>query len=242
MFSGCDLNRQRQTVDVTGYLGESVVLPCSCTEPLAKPDQIKWKFIENIDEEIYPSEHSERYKNGRKLLNQTNPGNLSLHLSSLTKEDQGVYQCFVSSNNYIYIRLHVEEKPQVHTIYSSTYQPSQQTHELKTTQQPEGTLTHQPHQYVVILIAVFVSVLLLALLVIFIMRSGKRSEKLDSDWPVATLRGDIKMISDTTELIQALEYEDEYSAVFLIKTASTPAAILNAEIENTEYTNTEYVQ
>ncbi|XP_073711521.1 polymeric immunoglobulin receptor-like [Misgurnus anguillicaudatus] len=200
---GCDLNRRTHTVEVTGYLGESVVLPCSCTEPLAKPDQIKWKFIE-INEEIYPSEHSERYKNRRKLINQTTPGNLSLHLLSLTKEDQGDYQCYVSSNNYIYIRLHVEEKPQVHTIYSSTHQPSQQTHELKTTQQPEDTITHQPHQYVVILIAVFVSVLLLAilaLLVIFIMRSGKRSEKLDSDWPVATLRGDIRVTSDAAELI-----------------------------------------
>ncbi|XP_073722064.1 polymeric immunoglobulin receptor-like [Misgurnus anguillicaudatus] len=104
--TGCDLNRRTHTVEVTGFLGESVVLPCSCTESLAKPDQIKWTFVKN-DEEIYPSEHIERYKNRRKLINQTNPGNLSLHLSSLTKEDQGVYQCSVS-NMFIFIRLHVK--------------------------------------------------------------------------------------------------------------------------------------
>ncbi|XP_073711470.1 polymeric immunoglobulin receptor-like [Misgurnus anguillicaudatus] len=139
--TGCDLNRRTHTVYVTGYLGESVVLPCSCTEPLAKPDLI-WRFyIKRNYEEIYPSEHIERYKNRRKLLNQTNPGNLSLHLSSLTKEDKGDYQCSVSKR-FIFIRLHVEEKPQVHTIYSSTHQPSQQTHELITTQQPEDRITH----------------------------------------------------------------------------------------------------
>ncbi|XP_073711471.1 polymeric immunoglobulin receptor-like [Misgurnus anguillicaudatus] len=109
---GCDLNRRTHTVYVTGYLGESVVLPCFCTEPLAKPDQLIWSFDikSNNYEEIYPSEHIERYKNRRKLLYQTNPGNLSLHLSSLTKEDQGVYQCSVS-NGVIFIRLHVEALP-----------------------------------------------------------------------------------------------------------------------------------
>ncbi|XP_065113164.1 polymeric immunoglobulin receptor-like [Paramisgurnus dabryanus] len=141
---GCELNHSLHelTVDVTGYLGESVVLPCFCTEPLAKPDQITWKLVKNY-EEIYPSEHNERYKNRCKLLNQTNPGNLSLHLSSLTKEDQGYYECSVS-NRFIFIRLDVKEKPQVHTIYSSTHQPSQQTHKLITTQQPEDRITHQP--------------------------------------------------------------------------------------------------
>nr|XP_055041693.1 uncharacterized protein LOC129429196 [Misgurnus anguillicaudatus] len=104
---GCHLDRQGLTVDVTGYLGESVVLPCFCTESLAKPDQLKWKLVKNNYEEIYPSEHSERFKNRCKLLNQTNPGNLSLHLSSLTKEDQGDYQCFVS-NRFTFIRLHVK--------------------------------------------------------------------------------------------------------------------------------------
>nr|XP_055041691.1 uncharacterized protein LOC129429193 [Misgurnus anguillicaudatus] len=140
--TGCDLDQQTQTVEVTGYLGESVVLPCFCTESLTKPDKIIWKFIEKNYEEIYPSEHNERYKNRRKLINQTNPGNLSLHLSSLTKEDQGDYLCSVY-NSYIYIRLHIEEKPEVYTIYSSTHQPSQ--HELITTQQPENKITHQTH-------------------------------------------------------------------------------------------------
>ncbi|KAL0147606.1 hypothetical protein M9458_057088, partial [Cirrhinus mrigala] len=105
---GCDLVEKGQTVAVTGYSGESVVLPCSCTELLAKPEQIQWKyFVENEYEEIYPDEEIESYKNRVKLLNTTTPGNLSLHISALTTEDQGGYQC-VMSEQEISFRLHVE--------------------------------------------------------------------------------------------------------------------------------------
>ncbi|XP_065113163.1 uncharacterized protein [Paramisgurnus dabryanus] len=201
---GCHLV-QTQIDEVTGYLGESVVLPCSCTEPLAKPDKIKWKFYikkENY-EEIYPSEHSERYKNRCKLLNQTNPGNLSLQLSSLTKEDVGYYQCFLSSVKFAQVKLYVEEKPQVHIMYSSTYQPLQQTHEL--TQQPENKITHQTHNttlYVFILIAAFASIL------IFLVFNSCRGE------------GDkhTKVESDAPEPAREPENEDEavFSGVFYV--------------------------
>lgn len=85
-----------------------MVLPCFCTELLAKPEEIQWMYsLENTYEEIYPNEKIESHKNRVKLLNQTLPGNLSLHISGLTAEDKGVYICSVSSKQVSYI-LHVE--------------------------------------------------------------------------------------------------------------------------------------
>ncbi|XP_056619732.1 uncharacterized protein LOC130433947 [Triplophysa dalaica] len=143
---GCDMDMVRQTLEVTGYSGGSVVLPCSCTEPQAKPHQLKWTYHQGDYKELYPSEHIERYKNRVTLLNQTTPGNLSLLLSSLTKEDVGVYQCYVSSDQYTYIRLHVKEKPHVHTI--STSQPSNSLQQEDTTTQPQEKQTHHTTLYV----------------------------------------------------------------------------------------------
>ncbi|KAI7800281.1 hypothetical protein IRJ41_025807 [Triplophysa rosa] len=223
---GCDMVRPRSTLDVTGYSGESVVLPCSCTEPLAKPHQLQWTYVEN-HEEIYPSEHIERYKNRVTLLKQTTPGNLSLLVSSLTREDDGDYRCSASSDQYTFIRLHVKERPHVHTIYTSTSKPlttSKQTSELN--QQPKDPLTHQQHnmpQYVVILMVVFASVLLLALLAFIYWRwkGGKN----------------VKVTRDEPELVRELKNEDEvtYSAVVHVKRSSTPASTQNDIVDDTEY-------
>ncbi len=108
MFSGCDLVENGATVSVTGYSGESVVLPCSCTELLAKPQQIQWMYlIENRYREIYPNEQMENYKKRVKLLNPNTPGTLSLHISALTTEDQGIYQCLVPPQQVVAFRLTV---------------------------------------------------------------------------------------------------------------------------------------
>ncbi|XP_051730796.1 polymeric immunoglobulin receptor-like [Ctenopharyngodon idella] len=108
IVKGCNLVQNTKPNAVTGYAGESVVLPCSCTELLAKPEQIQWMyFVKNTYLEIYPNEKIESHKNRIKLLNQTTPGNLSLHISALTAEDQGIYYCSVSSQTVFY-RLHVE--------------------------------------------------------------------------------------------------------------------------------------
>ncbi|XP_048011281.1 polymeric immunoglobulin receptor-like [Megalobrama amblycephala] len=165
---GCNLVQNTTTkIAVTGYAGESVVLPCSCSELLAKPEQIQWMYIvEKRYKEIYPNEKTERHKNRVKLLNQTSPGNLSLHISALTAEDEGDYYCSVSSQK-VYFRLHVEvtlrtEKPHIHTSISlSTHQPSHQTQELPPPQQP-----HDTSQYLFILVAVFPLALILPFLVL----------------------------------------------------------------------------
>ncbi|XP_052441677.1 uncharacterized protein LOC127983525 [Carassius gibelio] len=104
---GCDLVENRKTLSVTGYSGESVALPCFCTELLAKPEQMQWNYLtENNYKEIYPKEQIENYKKRLKLLNPNTPGDLSLHISALRTEDRGEYQC-VSSEQVVGFRLTV---------------------------------------------------------------------------------------------------------------------------------------
>ncbi|XP_067249422.1 junctional adhesion molecule-like [Chanodichthys erythropterus] len=223
---GCDLVKNTKAViAVTGYAGESVVLPCSCSELLAKPEQIQWMYyVEKAYKEIYPNEKTERHKNRVKLLNQTSPGNLSLHISALTAEDKGDYYCSVSSQKVSY-RLYVEvtlrtEKPHIQTSISlSTLQPSHQTQELEPPQQP-----HDTSQNVFILLGVILSVLLLALLALIYWRCrGSRNVK--------------KVTRDEEELNREQDNQDDvtYSAVIHVKTAATPAHIESDPAEHTEY-------
>ncbi|XP_043075010.1 polymeric immunoglobulin receptor-like [Puntigrus tetrazona] len=159
---GCDLVKYSRTLVVTGYSGESVVLLCSCSELLAKPQQIKWVyFINNEYEEIYPNEQIENFKNRVKLLNPNTPGDLSLHISALTSKDQGHYQCVSSQqvNSFSLKVLHDEE----HIISLSTPQPSHQTQE-RPSPQPSPQTSPQTLQNVFILVAVFSVLLLLAFL------------------------------------------------------------------------------
>ncbi|XP_051730792.1 polymeric immunoglobulin receptor-like isoform X2 [Ctenopharyngodon idella] len=217
---GCNLVQNTESTNaVTGYAGESVVLPCSCTELLAKPEQIQWMYsVKNTYLEIYPNEKIESHKNRVKLLNQTTPGNLSLHISALTAEDEGDYYCSVSSQK-VFNRLHVEEKPHIHTPISlSTHQPSHQTRELTPPHQP-----HHTHQYVFILLGVILSVLLLTLLafIYWRCRGGRNVKKVTSN---EELKGEQDNPDDVT-----------YSAVVHVKTASTPAHTESNPSEHTEY-------
>ncbi|XP_048062702.1 polymeric immunoglobulin receptor-like [Megalobrama amblycephala] len=158
---GCNLVQNTKSTDeVTGYAGESVVLPCSCAELLAKPEQIQWMYlIKETYWEIYPNEKTESHKKRVKLLNQTTSGNLSLHISALTAEHAGVYYCSVSSQQVTYT-LHVEEKPHIYTPISlSIHQPSHQTQESTPPRPP-----HHTPQYIFILVAVFPLALILPFL------------------------------------------------------------------------------
>uniref|UniRef100_A0A8C1GQZ7 Ig-like domain-containing protein n=1 Tax=Cyprinus carpio TaxID=7962 RepID=A0A8C1GQZ7_CYPCA len=221
---GCDLAENRRTVAVTGYSGESVVLPCSCTELLAKPEHIQWKYFkEHQYKEIYPNKQIENYKNRVKMFNPNTPGNLSLHISALTTEDQGDYQCVVSSQQVLTVRLRVEEKTPVHTISLTTHQPSHLTQD-STTLQLELIPQHHTPQFVFILLGVFCSVLFLALLAFICWRCiGSRNAK--------------KVTTDGEELKREQDNQDDvmYSTVVHVKTASTPAHTHSDPAELTEY-------
>ncbi|MCJ8749926.1 hypothetical protein PDJAM_G00193180, partial [Pangasius djambal] len=85
---GCTLNRQ--TVTVTGYVGQSVLLPCSCSELQAKPHTFRWIFFKGSDRiKIFPKDQTNRYTDRVQLFNDHLPGNLSLLISHLTAEDGG---------------------------------------------------------------------------------------------------------------------------------------------------------
>ncbi|XP_073672729.1 V-set and immunoglobulin domain-containing protein 1 [Garra rufa] len=225
---GCDLVENRKTVAVSGYSGESVVLPCSCTELLTKPEQIKWTyFVENEYKEIYPNHQIESHKNRVKLFNPNTPGNLSLQISALTTDDQGVYQCFVSSQQLVAFRLtvlHAEGKPHVATISLTTHQPSHQTQDSSTTSEHQPTPQQNIPPYVFILLGVFFSVLLLALLAFI-------------GWRCRGGRNDKKAITHAEEQKREQDNQDDvtYSAVVHVKTPSKPAHTHNDPEEFTEY-------
>ncbi|KAF4092123.1 hypothetical protein AMELA_G00017310, partial [Ameiurus melas] len=87
---GCELVKTG-VKRVTGFTGESVVLPCVCTDLQDKPKSVQWKFNRiNYFQEIYP-EQTGHHRNRVKLVSNNAPGNLSLLISDLTEEDQGDY-------------------------------------------------------------------------------------------------------------------------------------------------------
>ncbi|XDV12808.1 hypothetical protein PO909_001381 [Leuciscus waleckii] len=135
---GCDLDQNTQRVNVTGHSGESVVLPCSCTELQDTPLQLTWTFTSlkhaTKPEEIYPNQQSKRHRGRVKLLNESSPGNLSLHISNLNTEDQGKYHCSVLHQPHINITLSVQEEFYFPSMCLSTHKPVKHTEESKTTQ------------------------------------------------------------------------------------------------------------
>ena len=87
---------------VTKYSGESVLLPCSCTDLQAQGR--KW-FKDSVQGyvRIDLTKPADRIQ----MTNQDSPGNLSLLISDLTKEDEGNYRCRGHHNSYRDFRLTV---------------------------------------------------------------------------------------------------------------------------------------
>ncbi|KAK3521022.1 hypothetical protein QTP86_018667 [Hemibagrus guttatus] len=102
---GCTLNQQ--TVDVTGNEGQSVLLPCSCSELQAKPHTFTWIFYKGSHHtKIFPADQTHRYTDRVQLINDRPPGNLSLLISHLTVEDGGWYRCEISEmKTFIYLTV-----------------------------------------------------------------------------------------------------------------------------------------
>ncbi|KAG7331786.1 hypothetical protein KOW79_005755 [Hemibagrus wyckioides] len=145
---GCTLNQQ--TVDVTGNVGQSVLLPCSCSELQAKPHTFRWSFYKGSDPiKIFPKDQTNRYTDRVQLFNDHPPGNLSLLISPLTVEDGGWYRCEI--NNKINTDIYL-------TVKGAPTRPSSSTPVITTTSPPSS-----PDTTLIICTAVGVLLLLLIL-------------------------------------------------------------------------------
>ncbi|XP_053500286.1 junctional adhesion molecule-like isoform X2 [Ictalurus furcatus] len=136
---GCELVKKTVVEGVTGFTGESVVLPCVCTDLQDKPKSVKWQFNRiNHFQEIYP-EQTGRHRNRVKLVSNNAPGNLSLLISDLTEEDHGLYRCSVQDDNRD-VRLSVKGRRETstHSRKTDTTPPSEPP-QSKTTNSPPAS-------------------------------------------------------------------------------------------------------
>ncbi|KAI5094551.1 hypothetical protein C0J45_16275 [Silurus meridionalis] len=147
---GCTLNHG--TVDLTGYVGHSVLLPCFCSQLQAKPQTFRWIYYKGSDhKQIFPKDQTNHYTHRVQLFNDHPPGNLSLLISHLTVEDGGFYRCDIINNNYKDIKLTVREAPK---------RPSPSTTTIQTTADPES-----PDLKTIIIISSGVVVVLLLMII-----------------------------------------------------------------------------
>ncbi|KAG9282392.1 cell surface A33 antigen-like [Astyanax mexicanus] len=116
---GCTLVDSGETLSITAHTGESVLLPCSCTDLNSIPDTFTWRKLRKNRQAWYKiSSESDQYRNRVQLFNNLSPANLSLLISHLTEEDAGEYRCYVKQSEYINIRVTAEGVP------TKTKQPS----------------------------------------------------------------------------------------------------------------------
>ena len=94
---------------VTKYSGESVLLPCSCTDLQAQG--VGW-LKDNVQIDL--TKPADRIQ----ITNQDFPGNLSLLISDLTKEDEGWYRCYDDFHSYRHFTLTVTGR----TLITKTFQ------------------------------------------------------------------------------------------------------------------------
>ncbi|XP_035285215.1 hemicentin-1-like [Anguilla anguilla] len=110
MISGCVLSGSK-TIDITGFTGDSLVLPCACTNEQKKPEWIRWIVHPGGPSTVIfsqsPPSVNDRYKHRVQVLDSISPGNLSLRLSDLTLSDRGTYRC-EADGHYRDISLTVE--------------------------------------------------------------------------------------------------------------------------------------
>ncbi|KAI4888605.1 hypothetical protein NFI96_008181 [Prochilodus magdalenae] len=92
---------------ITRYPGESVLLPCSCTDPDTRPGSVKWERVDPGGTE--GSSKVVIYSDRVQMFNKSHPGDLSLLISNLTEQDQGTYRCSINNNQSINIRLSITD-------------------------------------------------------------------------------------------------------------------------------------
>ncbi|KAL6483964.1 hypothetical protein MHYP_G00088370 [Metynnis hypsauchen] len=107
--SGCTVDRGDGGT-ITKSAGDSVELPCSCTQQTkGDPQTVQWGFTRKFMGGQYTAEHSvfpvdgsknQRYNGRVQRPNQNKRGTVALIISNLTEEDEGTYLC----GNKEYIR------------------------------------------------------------------------------------------------------------------------------------------
>ncbi|KAI5094401.1 hypothetical protein C0J45_16125 [Silurus meridionalis] len=90
MAAGCALSGEYNT-EIIQHKGGSVLLPCSCSDLLSKPQKFTWEITRTgrLTEML----NDEHYRGRYQLFNNISPANLSLLISDLREENQGVYKC-----------------------------------------------------------------------------------------------------------------------------------------------------
>uniref|UniRef100_A0A3B4E5U9 Ig-like domain-containing protein n=1 Tax=Pygocentrus nattereri TaxID=42514 RepID=A0A3B4E5U9_PYGNA len=105
-ITDCKLS-ETQEKDIHKYPGESVLLPCSCSDQHTKPVSVKWERVVSGGTEV--SNEMELYKGRVQMFNRNLPANLSLLISNLTEQDQGTYRCSINNNQFIDITLNITD-------------------------------------------------------------------------------------------------------------------------------------
>uniref|UniRef100_A0A3B4CE17 Ig-like domain-containing protein n=1 Tax=Pygocentrus nattereri TaxID=42514 RepID=A0A3B4CE17_PYGNA len=98
----CTLAKNEHGSSIKARAGGSVLLPCYCTDLHKKPETFTWQKLNttrNTWEVISPE--SGQYRDRVQLVTGHSPGNLSLLISHLIKEDGGHYICAVKGSHII---------------------------------------------------------------------------------------------------------------------------------------------
>ncbi|KAK3522625.1 hypothetical protein QTP86_028196 [Hemibagrus guttatus] len=115
---GCDLSAHNNLEEITQHQGGSVLLQCSCSDLHTKSQKFTWKtFRTGRLTDVLNDEH---YRGRLQLFNNISPGNLSLLISDLREEDEGVYRC-ITEKEHREIRIYVKgcelvKKPEVESM------------------------------------------------------------------------------------------------------------------------------
>ncbi|XP_058248051.1 polymeric immunoglobulin receptor-like [Hemibagrus wyckioides] len=94
---------------ITAHVGTSTLLPCHSTELNTIPKKFLWRKYSRSK-----ATWDDMSIDGQKfqLLNDHFPGNLSLLISHLSQEDEGVYRCDLGRDKYTDVKLVVKVAPE----------------------------------------------------------------------------------------------------------------------------------
>lgn len=92
-------------MEINQFSGESVLLPCWCSEEKAKPKTFTWKDPNGRLIRSY-TEQSGRLAPRTEMFNEATIWNVSLLLSDLMVEDEGEYTCEINgTDNKVIVSL-----------------------------------------------------------------------------------------------------------------------------------------